>query len=78
MTFDPAGDLARHVLFQADYADGSTDVFAVPGRRCCKDHRLGVAEGRLLETGRHRQRAAQALNRVRPAPNVAGERGAIT
>jgi hypothetical protein len=30
MTFDPAGDLSRHVLFQADYDDGSTDVFGVP------------------------------------------------
>ena len=50
------------------------DVAARWRPRRAPDHRLGVAEGRLLETGRHRQRAAQALNRVRPAPNVAGER----
>ncbi len=30
MTFTPAEDLAKHIRFQADYADGSTDVFAVP------------------------------------------------
>jgi hypothetical protein len=30
MTFTPAEDLARHVLFQADYDDGSTDCFAAP------------------------------------------------
>jgi hypothetical protein len=30
MTWTPDEDLARHVRFQADYADGSTDVFAVP------------------------------------------------
>jgi hypothetical protein len=30
MTFDAAGDLARHIRFQADYDDGSSDAFAIP------------------------------------------------
>ncbi len=30
MTFTPAEDLARHVRFQADYDDGTTDAFAIP------------------------------------------------
>ena len=30
MTYDPAGDLAKHVRFQADFDDGSTDAFAIP------------------------------------------------
>jgi hypothetical protein len=30
MTLDPAGDLARHVRFQADFSDGTTDAFAIP------------------------------------------------
>ena len=28
--FHAAGDLARHIRFQADYDDGSTDAFAIP------------------------------------------------
>ena len=30
MTFDPAGDLAKHVRFFAEYEDGSKQMFAVP------------------------------------------------